>query len=124
MRVVAFEDLSEILMVKRGSGGSGHFEEEVHADGEIGRVKQSGAALFHHVPDAREFVVPTGRANHRVFAGADTGGDILDHCMWRSEIDDNIDIDKRRRCKCRRIGIVCCAEHADFMPTLASDLSY
>src|SRR5580698_3181333 len=61
--VMTLEDLAGILVLQRGGSGAGNVKKEIHADGKVCRIEKASSVLFHHLPDAREFVVPAGGAN-------------------------------------------------------------
>ena len=73
---MALENLSGVVVAQGGGGGAGDVEEEIHADGEICGVEESGLVLLDQCADAIDFVVPAGGADDHVLAGFHAGFDV------------------------------------------------
>jgi len=65
-------------------------EEQMDADGEVGRVQQRAAPGFHQPCDSRQFRAPSGRARHRRNPGLDQPLEIGDHRVGTGELDRHL----------------------------------
>ena len=90
MGVVAFEDLSGVVVAQGGSGGAGDFEEEIHADGKVCGVEESGPVLLDQCADAIHVVVPAGGADDHVLARFHAGFDVGEDRVRSREVDDGV----------------------------------
>ena len=90
--VMALENLAGVIVAEGGGSGSGDVEEEIHADGEVGGVEESGSALFDQVADVVQMVVPAGGADDHVLACFYAGSDVVDDAVGGGEIDNRVDV--------------------------------
>jgi len=90
--VVALEDLSGVVVMQGGGGGAGGFVEQIHADGKISGVDETGFVLRDQSADAIDLVVPAGGADDHVLAGFDAGFDVIEDDVRRAEVDDGVDV--------------------------------
>lgn len=89
--VVALENLARVSVLEGSGGGTGDIEEEVHTQGEIAGVDESGLVLLDQMAHAVEFCIPTCRADDHVFSGTGAGFDVGDDAVWSGEVDDGVD---------------------------------
>ncbi len=122
--VVAFEDLSAVVALKCCGGGASDVQKEVHADGKIGTVDETGAMVLDQGADAVEFLVPAGRADHHVLAGFDAGFNVGDDAVWCGEIDDRVDAAKGVRSERGSAGVFLSADGVHVMPAFGGDFCY
>ena len=120
LRMMPLEDLPEILVLQSGRGTPRNLKKQIHTDREIGRVQQSNPAsgVFHHLPDSRQFSIPTRSPNHNAFFCTDASFNVPEHRGRCSEIDDHIDRGQLLRSQGGGLWIVVSAQHIDVMVPL------
>ena len=71
--------------------------------------------------EAREVVIPAGRADDHRFAGADAGFDVGDDRGWVGEVDDGIELGEGFGGEGGGLGVVGAAESLDVMAAFTGD---
>src|SRR5579862_2041160 len=102
--MMAFKNLSSVIVLKRGCSGPSNIEKEIYTDREIGGINESSVVLLDQCSDAVEFFVPAGGADHHVLARFHAGFDVGQDAMRGREIDHAIKVGKsfgRESCSCR-----------------------
>ena len=78
MGVVAFEDLSGVVVAQGCGGGAGDFKKQIYADGEVRGIEESSFVLLDQGADLVDVLVPAGGADHHVLARFDAGFDMVE----------------------------------------------
>jgi hypothetical protein len=91
---MALENLAGVIVAKSSGSGAGDLEEEIHANGKIRGIDESGTALLDQGADAIDFCVPAGGANHHILAGFHAGFDVGEDAVGSGEVDDGVDVAK------------------------------
>ena len=117
--VMALEDLSGILVLQSGGGGARNVEKQIYSDGKICGVEKPTSALFHHLPDSRQFAIPAGSADDHVLPGADASLNVPKNRGRSGEIDNHIDRSQPLRPSGGGVRIVGGAQHGYLMAALA-----
>src|SRR5215469_17106845 len=89
------KDLSVVAVARRGRGNARDFEEQVHADREVGAIKETCPSLCDGMPDAGEIGLPSGSAHNHVFLFAKASLDVRQDRGRTCEVDDEISFRQR-----------------------------
>jgi len=121
LRMMAFEDLSEILVPQSGRCASRNLKKQIYTQREIGRLEQTDSAsrVFHHEPDSRQLAVPAGSSNDNAFLRSDASFNVPEHRGWGGEIDDHVDRSQLLRSERGSSRILSRAQHLHLVAALA-----
>ncbi len=117
--MVAFKNLSGIIVFKGCSGSTGDLKKKIHANRKVGGIDESSSVLFHQFPDFIDFFVPSGCADDYVLASFYASFDVREHAMRGCEIDDGGDVLELFRSQRGATGIFFRARNFDLVLAFA-----
>src|ERR1700733_7392303 len=109
--MMAFKNLTEVLVLKRGRSATRHVEKQVPAYGKIRGENQTSSALLHQLADSRQFAIPSRGADHNALSPTNASFNILQNHGWVGEVDGYVDRGKLVRAQSGAMQILGSTDH-------------
>src|SRR5277367_3858728 len=122
--MMAFENLSGILVLQSSSSSTRHFIKQVYANRKLRAVQQSGPTLLDQFTNIWQVAEPSGGADNHAVTAVNASLNMPNHFMRRGEIDDDVNPVEFLLGQSGRAAIVRRAHHLNFVPPLVRDFRH
>src|SRR5215469_7133036 len=122
--MMAFVNLRSVVILKGWNSGAHEIEEQVYADGEIGAVQEADSTLLNVCLHLHQFGIPSRGTDEHVFPGSYASRDVIEHAVWRSELDNHVKPSQARLGQSGCIRIVRGPQDFNLLSTLPRNLCH
>src|SRR5262249_15109805 len=117
-----FQDADAVSVVQRRRYRPGYLEENIYADGKVGRIQEAHVATLDQLLDAGQLRVPAGGPHDQVQPKADRGLDVGHDGCGGGEVDGGVNAFDGFRSQCRRVFVFRHVEDSDIVALFAGDV--